>query len=159
MREGAPLLHERLASLTNPSLRPGGILNDDDPTPGSNLANHFEFRLGDVDKGFQEAEVIVEHETSTSPVHQGYIEPHTGTAMWNSDGSLTIWSSSQGHFTVRDQTARLMNVPVSTVRAIPHGDWRRLWWQDAGLCRARGGGAGPQGRAPGEGDHVADRSV
>src|ERR671928_856526 len=67
MREGAPLLHERLAPLTNPRIRPGGFLNDDDPTPGSNLANHFEFRLGDIDKGFQEAEVIVEQETFTSP--------------------------------------------------------------------------------------------
>src|SRR5262249_58077133 len=67
----------------------------------------------------QEADVVVEQETFTSPVHQGYIEPHTGTAMWNSDGSLTIWSSSQGHFTVRDQTARLMNIPVSKVKAIP----------------------------------------
>src|SRR5216683_2842529 len=119
MREGAPLLHERLAPLTNPRIRPGGFLNDDDPTPGSNLANHFEFRLGDIDKGFQEADVVVEQETFTSPVHQGYIEPHTGTAMWNSDGSLTIWSSSQGHFNVRDQTARLINMPVSKVRAIP----------------------------------------
>jgi CO/xanthine dehydrogenase Mo-binding subunit len=45
-------------------------------------------------------------------VHQGYIEPHTATAQWNSDGTLTIWSSSQGHFNVRDQTARLMDMPV-----------------------------------------------
>lgn len=119
LREGAPLLHERLASLSSPRLRGGGTLNDDDPTLGSNLANHFEFRLGDVDQGFQEADVIVEHETFTSPIHQGYIEPHTGTAMWHSDGSLTIWSSSQGHFMVRDMTARLMDVPVSKVRAIP----------------------------------------
>ena len=119
MKPDAPLLHERLASLTNVNLRPGGTLSDDDPTPGSNLANRFEFRLGDVDKGFQEADVIVEHETFTSPIHQGYIEPHTGTAMWHNDGTLTIWSSSQGHFNVRDQTARLINMPVSKVRAIP----------------------------------------
>ena len=39
---------------------PGGFLNDDDPTPGTNLANRFEFRFGDVEKGFQEADVIVE---------------------------------------------------------------------------------------------------
>jgi xanthine dehydrogenase molybdenum-binding subunit len=45
--------------------------------------------------------------------------PHTGTAQWNNDGTLTIWSSSQGHFNVRDQTARLLSVPVSMVRAIP----------------------------------------
>jgi CO/xanthine dehydrogenase Mo-binding subunit len=119
MRAGAPLLHERLATLSNPALRPGGTLTDDDPTQGSNLANHFEFRLGDIDQGFQEADVIVEKETITSPIHQGYIEPHTGTAMWNPDGTLTIWSSSQGHFNVRDQTARLMDLPVSRVKAIP----------------------------------------
>ncbi len=119
LRDGAPLLHERLASLSNPALRPGGTLTDDDPSPGSNLANHFEFRLGDIDAGFQAADVIVEHETATSPIHQGYIEPHTGTAMWNSDGSLTIWSSSQGQFNVRDQTARFLDMPVSKVKAIP----------------------------------------
>ena len=119
MKPGASLLHERLASLSNINLRPGGTLSDDDPTPGSNLANRFEFRLGDVAKGFQDADIIVEHETFTSPIHQGYIEPHTGTAMWHNDGTLTIWSSSQGHFNVRDQTARLINMPVSKVRAIP----------------------------------------
>src|SRR5262244_76382 len=119
MQPGAPLLHDRLASLTNMNIRPGGLLADDDPTPGSNLANRIEFRLGDVEQGFQEADVIVAHATFTCPIHQGYIEPHTGTAQWNNDGTLTIWSSSQGHFNVRDQTARLLNVPVSMVRAIP----------------------------------------
>ncbi len=119
MKDGAPLLHARLASLANPNLRPGGMLTDGDPTPSSNIANHFAFRLGDVDQGFQEADVIVEKETHTSPVHQGYIEPHTATAAWNSDGRLTIWSSSQGQFAVREQTASLMDVPVSKVKAIP----------------------------------------
>jgi len=118
MKPGAPLLHERLASQSTPG-RPGGILNDDDPTPGSNLANHFEFRLGDIAQGWQEAEVIVEQETFTSPIHQGYIEPHSATAQWHSDGTLTLWSSSQGHFNVRDQTARLINMPISKVKAVP----------------------------------------
>src|SRR5262244_1592046 len=72
MKPGAPLLHERLASQSTPG-RPGGTPNDDDPTLGSNLANRFEFRLGDMEQGWQEAEVIVEHETFTSPIHQGYI--------------------------------------------------------------------------------------
>ncbi len=82
MKEGATLLHERLASLANPLLRPGGFLDDDSPGQGSNIANHFEYRLGDVEKAFAEADVVVEHETSTSPVHQGYIEPHAATAQW-----------------------------------------------------------------------------
>jgi CO/xanthine dehydrogenase Mo-binding subunit len=119
MQQGATLLHERLATLANPNLRPGGFLNDDDANLGSNLANRFEFRLGDVEQGFRDADVIVEKETHSAAVHQGYIEPHTATAMWHSDGSLTLWSSSQGHFNVRDQTARLLNVPISKVKAIP----------------------------------------
>jgi CO/xanthine dehydrogenase Mo-binding subunit len=100
-------------------LRPGGIKDDDDTSPGSNVSNHFEFRLGDVEQGFREADVIIEKETDTSPVHQGYIEPHTATASWSSDGRLTIYSSSQGQFAVREQTARFMDVPVSQVKAIP----------------------------------------
>jgi CO/xanthine dehydrogenase Mo-binding subunit len=119
MKEGAPILHEQLATLAAPTLRAGGYRNDDDTSPRSNIANHFEFRLGDVEQGFKQADVIVEKETFTSPVHQGYIEPHTATAHWGSDGRLTIWSSSQGQFAVRDMTARFMGVPVSQVKAIP----------------------------------------
>ena len=118
MKEDAPLVHERLAGMTTAAIRAGGILDDDDPTKGTNIANHFEFKLGDVEAGFQEADIIVEKETSTVAVHQGYIEPHCGTAQWHEDGSLTIWSSSQGQFMVRDYTARLVGVPVSKVKAI-----------------------------------------
>ena len=119
LKPGAPLVHDRLATLHTPTIRAGGTLDDTDPAKGTNLANQFEFKSGDVAKGFQEADVIVERETHTVPVHQGYIEPHSGTAMWHGDGSLTIWSSSQGHFTVRDQTARLLGVPIAAVKAIP----------------------------------------
>ncbi len=119
MQPDAPLLHERLAGMTTASIRAGGVLDDDDLRNGTNIANHFEFKLGDVDQGFQEADVIVEKETATVAVHQGYIEPHCGTAQWHEDGSLTIWSSSQGQFMVRDYTARLVGIPVSKVKAIP----------------------------------------
>ena len=119
MKADAPLLHDRLASMTTATIRAGGVLDDNDPTQGSNLANKFEFQLGDLDKGFAEADFIVEKETSTVSVHQGYIEPQSGTAQWHEDGTLTVWSSSQGHFTVRDYTARLMGVPVSHVKAVP----------------------------------------
>ena len=119
MSEGATLVHERLAALNSAATRAGGILDDDDGSTGTNIANRFEFRMGDLDVGFGEADVVVERSVSTSAVHQGYIEPHSGTAMWHQDGSLTIWSSSQGHFTVREHTARLVGIPVSKVKAIP----------------------------------------
>ena len=119
MQEGAPLLHERLETLSDPGLRAGGYKSDEDTAMGSNVANHFEFRVGDVAQGFQEADIIVEKETNTAAVHQGYIEPHTGTAMWQPDGSLTVWSSTQGHFNARDLLSRLLNLPVSKIRVIP----------------------------------------
>ena len=119
MKDESALVHERLAPMSTAAIRAGGILDDDDPSRGTNIANHFEFRLGDLEQGFKDAEIIVENETSTVAVHQGYIEPHSGTAMWHEDGTLTVWSSSQGHFTVREYTARLLGVPVSSVKAIP----------------------------------------
>ena len=119
MADGATLVHERLAAFNTASTRAGGVLDDDDNSTGTNIANHFEFNMGDLDAGFAAADVVVERSVSTSAVHQGYIEPHSGTAMWHDDGMLTIWSSSQGHFTVREHTARLVGLPVSKVKAIP----------------------------------------
>ena len=116
MKDDAPALHERLLTLTNPAQRAGGW---GDATKPTNVSNHFEFRLGDPDEGFKEADVVVEQEFHTKPVHQGYIEPHSATAQWNTDESVTIWASSQGHFALRDHTARILGVPVSKVKVIP----------------------------------------
>ena len=89
------------------------------PPEGTNIASHFVFQLGDLEQGFGEAEVVLEREYSTATVHQGYIEPHTATAMWAPDGDLTIWCSSQGHFEVRDETAAILGIPVSAIKVIP----------------------------------------
>ncbi len=119
VKDGAPLVHERLANQYNASSRAGGTRSPEDDEASTNIANRFEHKLGDLEKGFQEADVIVEKEVSTVAVHQGYIEPHSATAMWHQDGNLTVWSSSQGHFSVRENTARMLDIPVSKVKAIP----------------------------------------
>ena len=118
MKDDAPILHERLLGMSNPNLRQGayGDTADDDRT---NVANQFEFRVGDVDRGFQEADLVVEREFHTKPVHQGYIEPHSATALWNTDGSVTIWCSTQGHFALRDHTATILGVNLSRVKIVP----------------------------------------
>ncbi len=116
MADGAPALHERLVTLSNPAQRSGGWGDTDNPT---NVSNHFEFRIGDPEEGFNQADVVVEQEFHTKPVHQGYIEPHSATAQWNTDGTVTIWASSQGHFALRDHTARILGVAVSKVKVIP----------------------------------------
>ena len=116
MKDDAPVLHERLVTLANPAQRAGGWGDGSRPT---NISNHFEFQLGDVEQGFEDADVVVEREFHTKPVHQGYIEPHSATAQWNTDGTVTIWASSQGHFALRDHTSRMLGVSVSQVKVIP----------------------------------------
>ena len=120
MRADAPLLHERLANLNDPTVRPGGLLAEGDAGKTGNVPNRYSYEIGDLDAGFAAADVIVAREFRTKAVHQGYIEPHAATALWdpdgwNPDGALHLWCSSQGHFNVRDQTATILGIPVSRI--------------------------------------------
>ncbi len=110
MREDAPLLDESRHTKT-----PTGELSE----KASNIAAHNHFEGGDVEAAFAEADVVVEREFDTKMVHQGYIEPHNGTANWNADGTLTVWTSTQGAFAVRASLAELLQLPVSRIRVIP----------------------------------------
>ena len=84
-----------------------------------NIAGHFQVKNGDLEKGYQEAAVIVEREFLTATVHQGYIEPQNAVALYGMDGRLTIWCSTQGAFGVRDQVAAILDIPVSQIRVVP----------------------------------------
>ena len=75
--------------------------------------------LGDIEKGFAEADIVMEKVFRTKTVHQGYIEPHTATAWWQPDGRITIWCSSQGHFQIRDRTSAVLGIPHSRIKVVP----------------------------------------
>ena len=98
MAEGAPQLH---AAFKN------------------NIASHSRLEIGDIDKGFDEADIVIEREFRTSTVHQGYIEPHSATAWWTPQDRITVWGSSQGHFQIRDMTADIVGVPFSSIKVVP----------------------------------------
>ena len=85
----------------------------------SNVATHLRFEQGDTDKGFAEADIIVEREFTTATVHQGYIEPQNAAALWNADGNVTIWTSTQGSFSAREALAGVLDLPVSTIKVVP----------------------------------------
>ncbi len=85
----------------------------------SNIATTMVNKLGDVEAGFAQADLIIERSFKTRPVHQGYIEPHACTVSYAADGRVTIWSSSQGQFMVRAMTSLLTGIPQSNIRAIP----------------------------------------
>ena len=110
MAADAPILHE---SLRTSEL--GTTIAD----KKTNVADHFQHVKGDISKGFADADVVVEREFNTVTVHQGYIEPHAASALWNNDGRLHIWCSTQGAFPARDATAEALRMPVSQVRVTP----------------------------------------
>lgn len=85
----------------------------------TNIASHHQQKTGDLEKGFAEADVIVERAFHTGTVHQGYIEPHNATALYKADGELTIWTSTQGAFMARDQLAEIMEIPIARIRVVP----------------------------------------
>jgi len=109
MKLDAPVLHDHITT---------DGLGDEAPRK-TNVADHGQYKLGDVDRGFQDADQVFEREFRTKSIHQGYIEPQNATAWWTPDGRLTIWCSSQGHFAIRDGTSRILGVPVSSVKVVP----------------------------------------
>ena len=109
MKDDAPILHD--------SLKTEELGEQTDKV--SNIAQHFQHKKGDTAKGFAEADSIVEREYRAKTVHQGYIEPHNAVALWNNDGRLHVWCSTQGAFTVRDAMAQMMEMPVSQIRVTP----------------------------------------
>ncbi|MBI1246536.1 molybdopterin-dependent oxidoreductase [bacterium] len=109
MQDDAPILHEHLRTDHMGKL-------GDKPT---NIATHLLFEQGDVDAAMEKADVVIEREFKTASVHQAYIEPHNSVALWNEDGHLKIWTSTQGAFTCRHQVAELLQIPISSVTVTP----------------------------------------
>ena len=109
MAGGAPLLHEE---MTTNEL-------GEDSDKHSNIATHFSYELGDLEAGFAAADVIVEREFKTTTVHQGYIEPQNASALWNADGQLKVWTSTQGSFSARESLAKVLDMPVSKITVVP----------------------------------------
>src|SRR5215467_6809014 len=109
MKPDAPLLFEEMITR---GVEPA-------PTKPSNVSKRLEFQIGDLDKGFAEADEIVEKEFKTAAVHQAYIEPHACAARVDADGQTDIWTATQGHFGVRALTARLLGMGVGQVRVTP----------------------------------------
>ena len=109
MKENAPILL--------PELRTSGTPEKSDKQ--TNVASQVRFARGDIEAGFKAADVVVEREFTTAMVHQGYIEPHNAVAQYNADGQTTIWTSTQGAFTARDQCALVLNIPASSIKVVP----------------------------------------
>jgi CO/xanthine dehydrogenase Mo-binding subunit len=110
MAPGAPILHEDMVTQARPPVEATG------PT---NIAGRLQLTRGNVEQGFADADLIVEREFRTPTSHQGYIEPHACVARVNEDGRITIWTSTQGPFLVRDATALILGLDAANIKVTP----------------------------------------
>lgn len=93
-------------------------VNFADSNPEKNLAAHIRIDIGDVEKGFAEADEIFEGEYEVPKVQQVSIEPHVCITYWDEDDRLVIRTSTQVPFHVRRMLAPVLKLPVKRIRVI-----------------------------------------
>jgi CO/xanthine dehydrogenase Mo-binding subunit len=119
IKEGAPLVHDETQPVEAPEDFP---FVDRRPGGGAprlyNVAGQNHRAEGDVEAGFREADRIFIDTYIIPRVHQTYIEPQTTIADVAPDGSVTVWTSTQGHFAVRSNLANSLRIPLSKINVI-----------------------------------------
>ncbi len=100
----------------------------------SNIGCEQVLERGDIEKGFQEADVIVEDTFTTQGVVHSHIEPVACVASWDADGKLTLWQGGMWPSGIRLDLATVLNLPLSMIRVInchvggAHGNRIRIIW-------------------------------
>ena len=89
------------------------------PTKAVNISQQAKLGRGDVAKAFAESDVIVEKTYRVPMVHQGYLEPHAVLAQWDTNGQLTLYSSTQGSFNTRSEVADVLHIEENQIKVIP----------------------------------------
>jgi CO/xanthine dehydrogenase Mo-binding subunit len=86
--------------------------------PSGNLCFHRKIRKGDVEKGFREADKIIEDSLQTPWQEHASLEPHGGVAMVDAKGKLTVWSSNQSPFIFQGYLSSVLKMPAHKIRVI-----------------------------------------
>ncbi len=108
-KASAPLIHPEVATYA-------GLLHPmDEP---SNVFVALEWRKGDVDAAFREADLVLENTFTTPLVHHGYIEPHCCIVEAKGEGA-EIWASTKSLFALRDHMAGALGIAAEKIVAHP----------------------------------------
>ena len=107
MDDGAPIIHDEPE-----------YVDFADSNPSKNLAAEIRIDLGDIEKGFSEADHIFEEEYEVPKVQMAHIEPHVALTYWDEDDRLVIRTSTQVPFHVRRQIAPVLGLPIKRIRVI-----------------------------------------
>ena len=121
--ERVAVTYEELPAVSDPAaaLDPAApviVADSEAAEGGGNLFNEMALRKGDVERGFAEADVIVEAEYETGYQEHAYIEPQGTTAVPDDLGSISIYASAQCPFYVQNAVAKVMGLPLSKVRVV-----------------------------------------
>ena len=109
MRSSAPCLHEAVSAYD-------GAPKDKLALDVRNGLTRLAWRKGDVEQGFREADVILQHTFRIPGRHQGYLEPHAGIVAIDADGRIPVWVSAKNPFGVRSQMAKALLLPEERIR-------------------------------------------
>jgi len=88
----------------------------DAPLKPTNILVDLEKSRGDIEKGFKEADFIVEHSYTTPHQHQAYLEPHSCLVDIDNDENVQIWMSCQLPMANLGELARVMELPENQIQ-------------------------------------------
>jgi CO/xanthine dehydrogenase Mo-binding subunit len=86
---------------------------------GGNRVKRESYERGNVQKGFAEADVVLEQSYRSECELHTPMELHGCVARWDGD-RLTIWESTQGVYRVQERVAGVLGMPLAKVRVIGH---------------------------------------
>ncbi len=86
--------------------------------PGGNLLKHIKVRKGDVEQGFAEADVILEHTFWTPPYDHAFMEPESSVAVPLPQGRMAVYVGSQIPYADRRQVAAALGWPEERVHIV-----------------------------------------
>lgn len=107
--------YEDLPAVTDPrdALAPDAPLVHE--TRGSNLLTRIPIRKGDVEAGFEEADVVLDGEFTTSWQEHAFLQPEAGIAYVDEAGRVIIETAGQWLHEDRKQIAQMLGLPEEQV--------------------------------------------
>jgi len=117
--EELPAVLDPLEALEEDALLVRTVQEKEAEGKPTNIASQMRFARGDLQQGFAEADLVVERTYRTPMVHQGYLEPQATVVDYDAaSGEMTIYTATQGQFLVRDEIARMLQLPETKVRVV-----------------------------------------
>ena len=106
------------ATLLHPDLDQYEVANFIFPKPGTNVANHFRVRKGDVEAAWPQCSAVIVRTYNIPHIQHVPIEPHVAIARVEQDGRVVLWVSSQSPFAQRNLIAQALGISQSDIRVI-----------------------------------------